>query len=210
MAEFVAVNVALDHGMSAQISSAGTGSWHIGQDADPRAHEALSRKGYSSHRHSASKFEPNKSRDLDLIVALDNENYDFLRRLSSKRSWKAELVMLRYFDPMLSGLHWEPSHEFDVPDPYLGDSSSFDESLAMIERSIISLFEKLASRLSQLIISATLLIGHYPKPESTEMDQLEPFGVTLSRFFGTDLGLTEGLWLKSGFRVPNMTYSLCD
>ncbi|WP_201733065.1 hypothetical protein [Acidithrix sp. C25] len=48
------------------------------------------------------------------------------------------------------------------------------------------------------------------KPESTEMDQLEPLGVTLSRFFGTDLGLTEGLWLKSGFRVPNMTYSLCD
>ncbi|KJF18283.1 hypothetical protein [Acidithrix ferrooxidans] len=47
------------------------------------------------------------------------------------------------------------------------------------------------------------------KPESTEMDQLEPFGVTLSRFFGTDLGLTEGLWLKSGFREPNMTYSLC-
>ncbi|KJF16997.1 hypothetical protein AXFE_21320 [Acidithrix ferrooxidans] len=46
-------------------------------------------------------------------------------------------------------------------------------------------------------------------PESTEMDQLEPLGVTSSRFFGTDLGLTEGLWLKSGFRVPNMTYFLC-
>ncbi len=41
------------------------------------------------------------------------------------------------------------------------------------------------------------------------MDQLEPFGVTLSRFFGTDLGLTEGLWLVTGFREPNKTYSLC-
>ncbi|CAG4917776.1 unnamed protein product [Acidithrix sp. C25] len=41
------------------------------------------------------------------------------------------------------------------------------------------------------------------------MDQLEPLGVNPSRFLGSDLGLTEGLWLKSGFRVPNMTYSLC-
>src|SRR4051812_27419062 len=53
------------------VDSAGTGNWHVGQPADPRALRALSAAGYDGRAHRARVFEPGWFRQRELIVALD-------------------------------------------------------------------------------------------------------------------------------------------
>src|SRR6476620_3413188 len=49
-----------DAGLSddVQVSSSGTGDWHVGEHADPRTVEVLARHGYDGSRHRAREFDP--------------------------------------------------------------------------------------------------------------------------------------------------------
>ncbi|EQD79160.1 low molecular weight protein tyrosine phosphatase [mine drainage metagenome] len=56
--------------------SAGTGSWHSGQDMDRRAKTSLLKAGYSPSTHAAKQFRTEFFYDRDLIIALDMEHYE--------------------------------------------------------------------------------------------------------------------------------------
>jgi protein-tyrosine phosphatase len=118
-----------------QVGSAGTGGWHVGDDADPRSLRALRTRGYALE-HRARQFHPTWFDEHDLVVALDSGHQRELRAMRPL----AEVRLLR---------EWDPHGPGDVPDPYYGDAADFDEVLDMVERSCEQMVEELRGRLDQ-------------------------------------------------------------
>jgi protein-tyrosine phosphatase len=114
-----------------QVDSAGTGDWHLGHPADPRALATLDAHGYP-HDHVARQIAPHWMDGIDLLVAMDEANYADLKAMLGHSTGAPELRMMRSFDPALAHLP-EPHPELSVPDPYYGGPEGFDEVLRMIE-----------------------------------------------------------------------------
>jgi protein-tyrosine phosphatase len=118
-----------------EVGSAGTGGWHVGDDADPRSLKTLRDRGYDL-THSARQFQPHWFDEHELVVALDGSHLADLRRMRPD----ADVHLLREWDPRGSG---------DVPDPYYGGADGFEEVLDMVERSCEGMLEELRGRLDQ-------------------------------------------------------------
>ena len=115
------------------VTSSGTGGWHVGDPMDSRAAATLTAAGYDASRHRARQFEPAWHGELDLVLAMDEQNLADL-------GGRAERVgLFRDFDPR------EPGGE--VPDPYYGGPDGFEEVLEMVERTAASLVDRLAGLL---------------------------------------------------------------
>lgn len=108
-----------------EVASVGTGDWHVGGPADPRAVATLARHGYPSE-HVAAQLTVEHA-DADLLVALDRGHLRAARRLAGTD----RVRLLRSFDPDAGG-NADPD-ELDVPDPYYGNRHGFDQVLTMIE-----------------------------------------------------------------------------
>ena len=128
------------------VTSSGTGGWHVGDPMDRRAAATLTAAGYDAGRHRARQFEPASHAELDLVLAMDEQN---LADLVSTRSTDdgptddgdRRVRLFRDFDPR------EPGGE--VPDPYYGGPDGFEEVLGMVERTAASLVELLAPVVDQ-------------------------------------------------------------
>jgi len=81
-----------------EADSAGTDSWHEGEDADPRAVAVLREHGYAAD-HTARRFVRSWFADLDLVIALDTGHLRALRRLAPTPQDAAKVRLLRSFDP---------------------------------------------------------------------------------------------------------------
>ncbi|WP_062644799.1 low molecular weight protein-tyrosine-phosphatase [Streptomyces maremycinicus] len=127
MAESVLRARVEDAGLGAlvEVESAGTGDWHEGENADPRALVVLEEHGYAL-RHTARRFEPSWFARLDLVVALDSGHRKALRLLAPTEEDAAKVRLLRSYDPAAVD-------DLDVPDPYYGGRSGFEECLEMVE-----------------------------------------------------------------------------
>jgi protein-tyrosine phosphatase len=117
------------------VHSAGTGNWHVGDPMDRRARAALGRSGYPAD-HVARQFEPGFFDQYQLVVALDRDNQRDLRRMAPTRPHADNVRLLLEFDP--------DAEELDVPDPYYGASSEFDDVLRQIEQACRGLAVELA------------------------------------------------------------------
>lgn len=107
-----------------EVSSAGTGDWHIGDRADKRALAVLDRHGYDGSAHRARQFLATSFAECDLVVAMDRDNLDTLRRLRADGAGP-DVRLLLEFDPEATAT--------DVPDPYYGGDDGFEDVLAMVE-----------------------------------------------------------------------------
>lgn len=157
MAEVVLRSLAQDRGLGSLVAveSAGTGTWHLGEDIDPRAAAALARHGYPLKRHTARRFEAGWIPAIDVVVAMDRSHFASLRSLLADAglAGQAELHLfghLRDSRPTLGG----PSglveiDDPDVPDPYFGPDEGFDACLKMIEAGCEILVGELESLLER-------------------------------------------------------------
>ena len=138
MAQGVFENLVAASGRSGdfQIESAGVGSWHVGQAPDRRALATAKAHGLTL----TSRAQQIQRRDfarLDMVIALDSEVADELRRLAPTPTDRAKVRLLREFDPIRSGR----TGDLDVPDPYYGDTAGFEDAYQMIERACRGLLE---------------------------------------------------------------------
>jgi len=108
-------------GIDAEVTSFGTGSWHVGDRMDSRAAQVLTAAGYDATRHRAAHFTSAEVGMHDLVLAMDGGHYADLADLGVG----AELRMFRDFDPVGSG---------DVRDPYYGRLADFERVLEICER----------------------------------------------------------------------------
>ncbi|MFF0339390.1 low molecular weight protein-tyrosine-phosphatase [Kribbella sp. NPDC004875] len=95
-----------------EVTSSGTGGWHVGDRMDPRAAAALRRRGYDGSSHRARQFDPAWFTERDLVLAMDSGHLAALSRRGEAQLFAAD----------------------DVPDPYYGEDDGFDEVLAQIEK----------------------------------------------------------------------------
>lgn len=139
MAEAVLRELVAQAGLHRQIeiSSAGTGDWHVGEQADQRTLTALLKHGYDGSKHRARQFEPASFADYDLVVVFDRIQERILRSWAHSDYHGAKVRMLLSFDREQSSLG-------DVPDPYYADEHTFDAVLVSIERATAALFRQLA------------------------------------------------------------------
>ncbi|OLS96786.1 protein tyrosine phosphatase [Pseudonocardia sp. CNS-004] len=111
------------------VSSAGTGSWHIGSPADERAVATLLAAGYKAD-HVARQVDAEQL-GADLIVALDRSHERVLRTMVPEPE---RVRLLRSFDP-------DAPAGAEVPDPYYGDADGFTAVLEMVRAAMPGMVE---------------------------------------------------------------------
>ena len=137
MAEIVFREIADASGLGSRVhsTSAATGDWHVGEQADRRTVEALERRGYDGSHHRARQFTQGDFWRNDLIIALDRSHERILRGWARSEADSDKIALLLSFDP--------GARTLDVPDPYYAGPGMFDEVLGMIEDASRALFRQL-------------------------------------------------------------------
>jgi protein-tyrosine phosphatase len=107
-----------------EVDSAGTAAYHLGEPPDPRTREAAARRGYDLTAPRARIVEPADFERFDLILAMDREILQVLRRRAPTTAHQRLRLFLE-FAP-------EAGPE-DVPDPYYGGPNGFEEVLDLVE-----------------------------------------------------------------------------
>jgi protein-tyrosine phosphatase len=142
MAEGVFRRVAEEEGAldRFELDSAGMGDWHIGQAPDTRAQAAARNRGMDISGQRARQVTSSDYERFDLLLAMDNSNYDELIALAPK----SELHKVRLF------LDYAPkAGTRNVPDPFYGGSEGFDHALDLIEAAARGLLAELLATETQ-------------------------------------------------------------
>ena len=126
------------------VDSAGTGDWHIGHPADPRASATLDAHRYNRGEHRARQIDETWIDEINLALVMDSSNYRDVEAIMRRAQASTELRMLRSFDTSLAHLD-APHPELDVPDPYYGGDDGFVDVLRMIERASDGVIDYVAS-----------------------------------------------------------------
>lgn len=120
------------------IDSCGTGGWHVGECADPRALE-VARKNGVELPSCARQIDPAADFErFDLLLPMDRSN---LHHLSGLGAPPDRTRLLRSFDPEAL-----KTGDLDVPDPYWGGDDGFDKVFAMLDRACDGLLAYLLNR----------------------------------------------------------------
>jgi low molecular weight protein-tyrosine phosphatase len=129
LAEHVFLHQAQQAGVAERyhVRSAGTGNLYAGEPPDLRMRRVAARHGLNydgrSRQFTAADFGK-----FDLILAMDQENFQVLVSLAPDSVRAGMIHMLREFDPQ-GGI------SASVPDPYYGAAADFEEVYQIIERS---------------------------------------------------------------------------
>jgi protein-tyrosine phosphatase len=121
-------------GLALNVDSAGTLGAHAKEKPDHRAHKAGVARGYSFDGIKARKVTVQDFNDFDLILAMDHDNIEELKKIApTAMQGKIHLI-----------LDFAAEHEEDqVPDPYYGGARGFDYVLDLVEAASDGLLEKI-------------------------------------------------------------------
>lgn len=107
-----------------RVDSAGTGNWHVGEPPDFRSFEAAAMRGYDIGDLCARQVKPRDFLKFDYILAMDQDNLDNLRRMCPENARTKPELFLRYA---------QGAALLEVPDPYYGGESGFEDVLDLVE-----------------------------------------------------------------------------
>jgi protein-tyrosine phosphatase len=133
LAEGILRRQAKEQGIDVQIDSAGTGDYHIGQLADRRAIQVGTALGCEMTMR-ARQFRARDFEEFDFIFAMDLDNKRTLERWSGCVPGKVFLA--RSFGASNGPL--------EVPDPYYGELSDFEEVAKMLEEACARILSHLS------------------------------------------------------------------
>ena len=109
-----------------QVSSAGTGSWHIGSPPDARMQKTANKHGVQLNSRG-QQFQQKDFFNFDLILAMDSSNLNILEQMYPDPQKAENLKLFRSFDPENNG-------DLDVPDPYYGGGKGFEFVYEIVHR----------------------------------------------------------------------------
>jgi protein-tyrosine phosphatase len=116
-----------------EIDSAGTIGYHAGSRADSRMRAAAGARGYQLES-LARRVEPGDFARFDLIVAMDDENYEELFEMDTGQG--ARLVRMCEYCTR--------HDETEVPDPYYGGPDGFEHVLNILEDACGNLLNRMS------------------------------------------------------------------
>ena len=107
------------------LDSAGTAGWHTGKSPDSRMSAAAAKKSYAM-KGRARQVKPNDFVKFDLILAMDQSNYDDLTVV--RADCHTPHAKLQLFCDFCT-----EHDETEVPDPYYGGPEGFDYVIELLE-----------------------------------------------------------------------------
>lgn len=105
--------------------SAGTAHYHVGENPDPRSVQ-IATHYETPISHKGQQFKKHHKEIFDYLVAMDRSN--FQNMIAEMNDQPTHLYLMRDFDPEGKGK--------DVPDPYYGGDSGFDNVYQILDRSL--------------------------------------------------------------------------
>jgi len=123
--------------LAIEADSAGTHAYHAGSAPDERAIAAARRRGIDMSRLRARKVETADFERFDLVLAMDEENLRRLRQLAPA-TYRDRVRLFLDYAPQLG--------RREVPDPYYGDATGFEEVLDLVEEAARGLLAALSAR----------------------------------------------------------------
>jgi protein-tyrosine phosphatase len=110
------------------VDSAGTGDWHVGQAPDNRAIQEASKNGLNIKNQKARHFTLKDFDLFDIILTMDTQNYNDVRRLAPNDASLQKVHMIMNFA--------EPNKNIPVPDPY------YDERFGLVFEMLTEAIDK--------------------------------------------------------------------
>ena len=107
------------------LDSAGTASYHIGNQPDHRSVAIALKNGLDISKQTARQFSVNDFENFDIIYAMDKSNYENILRLANSKADKIKVKLILEENLTLTLK--------DVPDPYYGGDSGFSKVYNMLE-----------------------------------------------------------------------------
>jgi len=121
-------------GIDADIASAGTENYHVGQPADERAIAIAEAHGYPLAAHRARQVQRGDFERYDHLLVMDRVNLRALRRVQPAQGGGAAELFLGH-----AGLGAE-----EVPDPYYGTHDDFERVVALARDGVAAMLRRLA------------------------------------------------------------------
>ena len=125
------------HGLTERVilDSAGTYGGHSGERSDPRMRRAAEARGIPM-THRARHVREEDFERFDMLIAMDDNNYENLFRLAPNRDYHSKIYRFREF------LRHHPEWSY-IPDPYYEGQEGFELVLDLLEDGCTTLIERL-------------------------------------------------------------------
>lgn len=118
------------------VDSAGTGSWHVGKEADYRMRMAAEKRDINI-LSKARQIHTDDFEKFNYILTMDDSNFRNIIDLKLRKSLSnfASIKKIQDFRSLYS--------EQEVPDPYFGGDEGFDYVLNILEDSVSGFLESI-------------------------------------------------------------------
>ena len=117
-----------------EVDSAGTDDYHIGSLTDDRSIEVAKKNGLDITDQRGRQFTADDFKRFDSILAMDNYNYEDIVALASTDDDKKKVKLILNYAV--------PDENLDVPDPYFGGKSGFDDVYDMLIKACRNFVDK--------------------------------------------------------------------
>ncbi|MEL6986488.1 MAG: low molecular weight protein-tyrosine-phosphatase [Bacteroidota bacterium] len=115
------------------VDSAGTSGWHQGEAPDPRSIEVAFKNGIPIAQQKSRMFTVQDFTRFDLILAMDQQNYNNIIRMAPNQAMEAKVKMILNYS--------YPGENRQVPDPYY--EGGFDYVFELLNEACEKLIESL-------------------------------------------------------------------
>lgn len=117
------------------VTSAGTGHWHVGEQPDPRSIAVAKKNNLDITDQRGRQFKATDFNEFDHIFVMDNSNKENVLKLAKTEAdkQKVQLILDEIF----------PGENVDVPDPYYGGDSGFDNVYKMLDEACESIANRI-------------------------------------------------------------------
>ena len=123
LAEGILMDMVRKENLDWKVDSAGTGSWHIGEQPHQGSIKIARENGLDITYQRARKFTKSDFKNFDLILVMDASNYNDVIRLADDENEKAKVQLILNYS--------HPGMNMAVPDPYF--TGNFQEVYRLLE-----------------------------------------------------------------------------
>jgi protein-tyrosine phosphatase len=117
--------------------SCGTSNYHIGGTPDPRTIANALKNGVTMD-HFGRQLCVNDLEVYDYVLAMDQSNYQNILKLANAQQYSGKVALMRSFDPIGKG--------GEVPDPYHGGETHFQEVFDILDRTMDNFVDHLQDK----------------------------------------------------------------
>lgn len=121
--------------LNVTVDSAGTASYHVGEQPDQRMTETAKKHGIDLTVLRARQFKTEDFDEFDMIYAMDTSNRSNMLRLARNEDdvSKVKLILDEIY----------PGENMEVPDPYYGGQKGFEHVYDLLDRATDQIIEQL-------------------------------------------------------------------